>query len=271
MCSPDQTSRNCFLPAKAEAGPRHAGRKRKRQLTLALYDPAVAEQRAAAASLLSLSARAGALVPFLAQPPVAAAPRAEPPSLREHLDLRLDLTVHFIGEKVVTATDLDRQQNRFRLPTDDVLRSLRPILVAKELDAANIPRVGTLVGPRARTKPRPRLPPPTEQELQKEKKTVKRTKKTGKKHGGLPVDLWNVDAGVMMLQLTRWQSSRAIVIKGDGYQDYITRCGFKENDVVEIWAFKERDFHYFGAWFLYERPLCVVLAKKEQQPAPLLR
>jgi hypothetical protein len=191
-----------------------------------------------------------------------------PSWLRDRLKLRLDLTVHFIGEKAVTATDLDGQQNRFRLPTESVLYGLRPILFDGELDAANIPRVGTLEGPKAPKKPRP--PPPTEEELLQGRRIEKRTKKTGMKHGGLPVQLCNADAGIMELQLTRWNSSRAFVVKGEGYMKFITRCGFKENDVVEIWAFKQRAFRYFGAWFLRERPLCVVLAKKEQPPAPLL-
>ena len=152
---------NRFPPPKAESAPRerHASRKRKSPpLALAVYDPAAAEQRAAAASLLSLtSARALALVPFLPQPPVA--PRDEPPWLRDLLGVRLDLTVHFIGEKAVTVTDLDKQQNRFRLPTEDVLSSLRPILIAEELDAANIPRVGALQAPRL-----PPPPPKTDEE-----------------------------------------------------------------------------------------------------------
>uniref|UniRef100_A0ACD5VTI6 Uncharacterized protein n=1 Tax=Avena sativa TaxID=4498 RepID=A0ACD5VTI6_AVESA len=274
MSSPDQTIRNRFLPTKkTEAASRHAGRKRKRPLTLAVYDPAAAEELAAAASLLSFSDRAGALVPFLARPPVDAvplsfaAPRAEPPWLRQRLGLRLDLTVHFVGEKAVTVTDLDGQQNRFRLPTEPVLRVLRSILFDEELDAAKIPRAGMEVAPVA-----PKKPPPTKEELLQGKgNIVKRTnRKQGAKHGGLPVSLCNVDAGVMDLRLTRWESTHAVVVKGEGYLDFITRCGFKENDVVEIWAFKERQFHYFGQWFLRERPLCVVLAKKQHQPAPLL-
>ena len=64
--------------------------------------------------------------------------RAEPWWLRErllpHLELPADLPVHFIDEKTVTATDLDAAQSRFRLPTRGVLRNLRPILTAEELD-----------------------------------------------------------------------------------------------------------------------------------------
>jgi hypothetical protein len=214
----------------------------------------------------------------LARPPldavphsVATPPRAEPPWLRQWLGLRLDLTVHFIGDKALTVTDIEKQQNRFRLPTEAALRVLRSILFDEELDAAKISLVGMEVAPRPPKKPR-RRPPPTGQELLQGKgKTDKRTnKKQGTKHDGLPVNLCNVDAGVIQLQLTRWESTHAIVVKGGGYLDFITRCGFEENDVVEIWAFKERQFRYFGEFFLHERPLCVVLAKKQQQPAPLL-
>jgi hypothetical protein len=257
MCSVDAPKTNRAV------APRTAGR--KRPLALVVYNPAAAEKRA------RLSARPGALVPFLPRRPVAAAaPRAEPSWLRKRLDLRADLTVHFIAEKAVTRTDLDGQQNRFRIPTEGVLRHLRPILLGEELDAANIPRVGALEAPKApkKKKKKTRQPPTTEEELllQQGKKVEKRTKKKGVKHGGLPVHLWNVDAGCIELRLTRWKSSRAIVIKGGGYLNFITRCGFEKNDVVEVWAFKQREFRYFGVRFLQERPLCVVLAKKQQQP-----
>jgi hypothetical protein len=126
------------------AAPCNAGR--KRPLVLVAYDPAAADRRAKAARH---SACAGALVQFLARPGVLV-----PSWLRDRLKLRLDLTVHFTGEKAVTATDLDGQQNRFRLPTEGVLYGLRPILIDGELDAANIPRVGALEGPKAPKKQR---------------------------------------------------------------------------------------------------------------------
>ncbi|KAF7037488.1 hypothetical protein CFC21_047849 [Triticum aestivum] len=249
------------IPAEAGGAPRCAGRKRPHELTLAVYDPAAAEQRANAAGL-SLS---GALVPFLAPPVDAApikavplsavAPRAEPAWIRPHFDLRLDLAldlaVHFIDEKVLTATDLDPQQNRFRLPTAGVLRSLRPILSPEELDAASIPREGASAAPR-------------EEELQQGR--IKRKKRQGKKHGGLPVVVCNVHAGTKALQLTQWESSHVNIIKGEGYLDFINRCCFEEKDVVEIWAFKERHFHLFGVDMCRASPLYVVLAKKEQRP-----
>uniref|UniRef100_A0A8I6WZR2 Uncharacterized protein n=1 Tax=Hordeum vulgare subsp. vulgare TaxID=112509 RepID=A0A8I6WZR2_HORVV len=258
------------IPAMAGAAPRSAGCKRPHALTLAVYDPAAAEQRASASSL-SLS---GAFVPFLAPPvdtaPInavplsAVAPRAEPAWIRSHFGLRLDLTVTFIDEKVVTATDLDSQKNRFRLPTAGVLYSLRPLLSPEELDAASIPRDGAKVVPRLS-----RSPPIEEEEVQ-QGSIKKRKKKQGKKHGGLPVVVCNVHAGTKQLQLTRWESSHGNIIKGGGYLDFITRCCFKEKDIVEIWAFKERRFHLFGVDMCHASPLYVVLAKKEQrQPASI--
>ncbi|XBI28628.1 hypothetical protein VPH35_052810 [Triticum aestivum] len=235
-----------IIRAEEGAAPRYAGRKRPHELTQAVYDPAAAEQRANAADL-SLS---GALVP-------------RPPVDTPHFDLRLDLAVHFIDEKVVTATDLDPQQNRFRLPTAGVLRSLRPILSPEELEAASIPHEGASAAPRLPRRPPP--PPTKEEELQQGR--IKRKKRQGKKHGGLPVVVCNIHAGTKALQLTQWESNHGNIIKGEGYLDFINRCCFKENDVVEIWAFKERYFHLFGVDMCHASPLYVVLAKKEQRPA----
>jgi hypothetical protein len=70
------------------------------------------------------------------------ADRVEPWWLRRnllpYLELSEDLPVHFIDEKAVTVTDLDARQSRFRLPNHGVLRNLRPILTAKECQAANL-------------------------------------------------------------------------------------------------------------------------------------
>ncbi|KAI4999677.1 hypothetical protein ZWY2020_004266 [Hordeum vulgare] len=241
----------------AGTAPRYAGYKRPHVLPLAVYDPTTAEQRASAACL-SLSI---AFVPFFAPPidvaPInavplsAVAPRAESAWIRSHFGLCLDLTVTFIDEKVVTATDLDSQQNRFRLPNACVLRSLHPLLSPELLDTASIPRDSTKVAPRLIE----------EEELQQGRKRKK-------KHGGLPVVVCNVHAGTKQLQLTRWESSHGNIVKGEGYLDFITRCCFKEKDVVEIWAFKERRFHLFGVDLCHASPLYVVLAKKGQpQPA----
>ncbi|RLN25186.1 hypothetical protein C2845_PM07G18600 [Panicum miliaceum] len=47
--------------------------------------------------------------------------------------------------------------------------------------------------------------------------------------------------------MSRWSSSKGTIVKGRGYLDFIQRCSFKEDDVVEVWAFVERRFRLFGA------------------------
>ncbi|KAF7011702.1 hypothetical protein CFC21_025986, partial [Triticum aestivum] len=240
------------------AAPGYAGSKR----TLAVYDPAAAAQQRADAA--RLSADAGALVPLpvgVAGEPIKAVPLAatapEPPGIRApkgllaHLSLRLDLPVHFIDEKTVTATDVDPQQNRFRLPIDGVIRNLRPVLSHLDRQVANLVYVEA---------PRPRLPKLPKVPGEKTKK------RRGREHGGLPVLVIERYAGIRELQLTRWESSGVCVIKGEGYMDFINNCGFSVGDVVEIWAFKEKGLRLFGV-DIYEEgyqesPLCVLFIKK---------
>ncbi|KAF7004344.1 hypothetical protein CFC21_019581 [Triticum aestivum] len=264
MC-PGTGKSHIVLP---RAAPSYAGSKR----TLAVYDPAAAQQRADAARL---SADAGALVPSLvgvagepikAVPLAASAPkvRAEPPGIRApngllpYLRLRVDLPVHFIDEKTVTATDVDPQQNRFRLPIDGVMRNLRPVLSHLDHQAANLVHVEP---------PRPRLPKLPKVPGEKTKK------RRGREHGGLPVLVIERDAGIRELQLTRWESSGVCVIKGEGYMDFINNCGFSVGDVVEIWAFKQKAMRLFGV-DIYEEgyqesPLYVLFIKKGHMlPAP---
>ncbi|VAH53188.1 unnamed protein product [Triticum turgidum subsp. durum] len=257
MCPGTGTS-HILLP---RAAPGYAGSKR----TLAVYDPAAAQQRAGA---VRLSADAGALVaspvgvagePIKAVPLAAAAPkeRAEPPGIRApkgllaHLSLRLDLPVHFIDEKTVTATDVDPQQNRFRLPIDGVMHNLRPVLSHLDRQAANLVHVEA---------PRPRLPKLPKVPGEKTKK------RRGREQGGLPVLVIERYAGIRELQLTRWESSGVCVM------DFINNCGFSVGDVVEIWAFKEKGLRLFGVDIYEERyqesPLCVLFIKKDQMLPP---
>jgi hypothetical protein len=126
--------------------------------------------------------------------------------LLPYLELSEDLPVHFIDEKAVTVTDLDARQNRFRLPNHGVLRNLRPILTAKECQAANLQ--------------------PSAAEGQR------------KRGGGLPVQVVDTRAGIMELEMSRLESSRGTSLKGEGYMDFITECSFTVGDVVQIWAFK---------------------------------
>jgi hypothetical protein len=221
-------------------------------------------------------------LPPLLRLPVPAAGREEPPCLRRHflvaLGLRADLPVHFIDDKYVTSTDLDPHQNRFRIPSNGVERRLRPLLKPQELDAASLLHDPCPV-PRAK---RPRLelqpgPPPEPQnngaaEGQGEQlppppgKKMKKPKKKGKVHGGLRVKLVNLDAGAKELQMSRWESSRGTIVKGEGYLDFIRRCGFRERDAVEIWAFVQRRFHLFGADMCDDSLLHLLVVKKQEVP-----
>jgi hypothetical protein len=237
--------------------PLHAGS--KRPLALGLHDPdAAAEKRA--------NTGTGATAPFVpssvtnAVPLSAVAPklapevRAEPPWLRtellRYLRLRMDLPVHFIAEKAVTATDLVSDQNRFRIPNEGVMRNLRPMLTPLERKAANLLEE---VAPRP-----PRLPKPLTCPGEK----AVRRKRKGKKHGGLPVLVVGLHAGVRELQLSRWESSGVTIIKGEGYVNFISNSGFVAGDTVEIWVFKETHFRLFGVDVCHESPLFVLIIKK---------
>lgn len=96
----------------------------------------VAEQQTKQTTLAEPPAEAGARV--LSKAPhrhvlpleaVLPAGRVEPPCLRKHyllqLKLRADLPVYFVGERIVTKSDLDGQQNRFCLRASLCASSVR--------------------------------------------------------------------------------------------------------------------------------------------------
>ncbi|CAM0880307.1 unnamed protein product [Alopecurus aequalis] len=177
--------------------------------------------------------------------------RAEPPWLRtgllRYLGYRIDLPVRFIDEKVVTATDLVPHQNRFRLPREGVIRNLWPFLSPLQRNAANMLHEEA---------PRP----PKVPKLPKQPAGARST-------GGFPCS-WSCPTGghvgIRELQLARWDSSGGTVIKGEGYLNFINSCGFKVDDVVEIWAFKETYFRLFGEDVCHDSPLYLLLTKKDQ-------
>ncbi|KAL6620180.1 hypothetical protein ACP70R_035319 [Stipagrostis hirtigluma subsp. patula] len=258
----------------------------KRTLAMVVYDPAAAAEQQRAAkqerpATATIYADAGAVVPYgtdvepIDAVPLSAVPprlprepappaREEPPCLRNHilpaLRLRADLPLHYIGKKTVTGTDLevlDGHQNRFRIPTDGVLRNLRPILTIDELAHANL-----LKDPA----PRPRRHHEPEPEPENGAAAEKRKKKQGRAHGGLPVKLVDLDAGASWeLRLSRWDSSHGTVVKGEGYLDFIRRCKFKANDVVDIWALKQHAFRHFGVTMCDASPLHLLIVKRDDQ------
>ena len=239
----------------------------KRCLAMVLYDDsaAAAQQRDAKRPA---AADAGAVVePIDAVPLNAVAPRRlrrpqpapvhrdAPPCLRAHILPALGLRdaaaeVRFIHEKRVTSTDLEPHQNRFRIPTDGALRRLRPLLTVEELDAANL-----LYDPAAAA---------AQHQEPEPEPGKKRRKRQGMVHGGLPVRLVDLAAGASgELLLSRWSSSHGTIVKGSGYMDYVRRCSFKENDVVEIWAFKQREFRLLGKTIFHGSALHVLVVKRD--------
>ncbi|KAL6619313.1 hypothetical protein ACP70R_034452 [Stipagrostis hirtigluma subsp. patula] len=252
-------------PAAAAAGRRAA--KRARLATAMVQYAALPTDVAEPIDAVPLAAIAPPQLPLAPAPPPA---RQEPPCLRNRilpaLRLRADLPVHFIGEKLVTRTDLDGQQNRFRIPTDGVMRHLRPILTHDELADANLLKLEDPAPmPTLQPEPEPENGAAADNDGEQEGEKKKK-KKQGRAHGGLAVKLVDVVAGASHeLQLSRWDSSDGTIVKGKGFLHYIRRCSFKENDVVEIWAFKQRAFRHFGVTMCDESPLHVFIIKRYHQ------
>ncbi|KAF8719895.1 hypothetical protein HU200_024658 [Digitaria exilis] len=269
----------------------------KRTLAMVPYDPTVAPSQPVKRARPSSPADAGAMVPYDAGklpadatepidavPLKAVAPRRkrprlplvrplpnpeEPAFLREHILPRLglwkQLQVHFIHTKRVTDTDLEAHQNRFRIPTEGAVQRLRPIMTTEELDAANLLHDPAAVASlESETEEEEEEGEQLAAEQGQRKRKRKRKKRKGKVHGGLPVRLVDLAAGVSdSLLLTRWTSSHGTIVKGGGYMNYVRRCSFKEHDVVDIWAFKQREFRLMGTPVFHESPLYILILKRD--------
>lgn len=250
------------------------------------------KKRAAAGALVPYVAAASASAPIDAVPLAAVAPASssslaagevpnEPSWIRKivfyRLGLPYDLPLVFIEEKTVTRTDLDSHQNRFRLACGGVGRSLIPMLTRREAIAASFLRKEEDEAQAAGlTPPQPEsdtaVAVAEQQQQQEEEETAgpggrKKKKKKGRSHGGLPVTLVHLRGGMKRLLLTRWDSSGAAIIKGEGYLDFIARCGIKEKDVVHVWAFKQQGFRLFGATYP-PGPLYILIAGTARLAAP---
>ncbi|RCV26710.1 hypothetical protein SETIT_5G268200v2 [Setaria italica] len=249
-----------------------AGCKRARAMVIDDPVPAV-EERTKRTLPAGPPAEAGAMVlykaPHIHALPLKAVPlaagREEPPCLRKHylleLKLRADLPVHFVGERILKNSDLNGQQNRFRLPGDGDVCVLHKILSPEDLQSANLLHEIATTPKTLRRQSEPDNGAAEEQGEQGKSK-----KMTGREHGGLRMKLVDLIAGDKELLLLRWDSKKSVIIKGEGYLDFIKRCSLKENDVVEVWAFKQHLFYNFGKIMCYESPLHVLIVKKDQQP-----
>jgi hypothetical protein len=246
----------------------------KRARAMATDDPPLAAEQQAKRTLpAALLPEAGAMVLYKApqihvsplKAAALAAGREEPPCLRKHylleLKLRADLPVHFVGEKILKNSDLNGQQNRFRLPGDGDVCVLHKILSPEDLHSANLlHEIAT----------RPKIPrwqsEPDNGTAEEHGEQGKSKKMAGRAHGGLRVKLVDLIAGDKELLLSRWDSKKSVIVKGEGYLDFIKRCSLKENDVVEVWAFKQHLFYNFGKIMCRESALHVLIVKKDQQP-----
>uniref|UniRef100_A0A0D9V426 Uncharacterized protein n=1 Tax=Leersia perrieri TaxID=77586 RepID=A0A0D9V426_9ORYZ len=293
------------MPAPAPAAGYSAGM--KRPLAAALHNHRIAaaaaaaerrwQRREAIRAKRGGAPAAGALVPYVAPPPpidaqpmhavphAAVAPKkpkkaaaeARPPVepewirdlLFEELRLTRDQPLVFIGERKLTWSDLKDHQNRFRLPTLGVQQRLLPMLTLDEAKAAHLLKNNEEGLPMPMKRRRP----------EKEINVVEgitdapdQPRKKGKEHGGLPVTVMhgNDVEGKRELQLVVWESTNGAVIKGNGYMDFIKRTQLKEHDVVQIWAFKRREFRFFGV-NVEESPLYLLIVRAPvDPPVPLI-
>lgn len=190
-----------------------------------------------------LDAVAGAPPPPQAALACAAA-REEPPCLRDHLlpmlNLPPDLPAHFIGEKVMRCSDVQQRLSFLGGDGSRVLRHLLDVLTRdEEPSSSDHIIIETGEGKRMRME--------TMEALLAQ-------------FGGLPVKLVNHRAGgAVESQLLRLQTSGATVIIGRGYLNFVQLCGFKERDVVEIWAFRGT------STTSDDSSLHVLIAKKDEQ------
>jgi hypothetical protein len=195
------------------------------------------------------------------------------------LGLCADLPVNFIDAKCLTAIDLDPHQNRLRIPRDGAIHRLRLLLTPAELHDANL-----FFLPDPAPKPewrsgKQKQQPVAEAEPQNDgasasssaaaetkTKKIKKPKAKGKVHGGLRVQLVNLDAGAKDLLLSRWESSHGTIVKGEGYLDFIRdQCGFKAKDDIVVWAFVQRRFRIFGKDIFGDSLLHVLIVKKDDK------
>ncbi|RZR77942.1 hypothetical protein BHM03_00003152 [Ensete ventricosum] len=130
--------------------------------------------------------------------------------------------IHFIAEKTIEKSDLVRQQNRIYLPRDFVRANLDPMLSELERESANLVGDG---------RKRSRMTERAEADKRK-------TKVSGREHGGLPVVVFTKCRFRCYLKLTRWDGSAGTVIKGDELKYFALWSFLKEGDEIEMWAFR---------------------------------
>ncbi|PKU66126.1 hypothetical protein MA16_Dca022670 [Dendrobium catenatum] len=130
-----------------------------------------------------------------------------------------------VMEKEIYASDVSDQQNRFLIRKQIAEDRIRPAMTGDEIAAANLKSSGDFT-----TSKRRRLSG-GEGEIGE--------RKEGREHGGLPVMVYTRYGWGCLLYLTRWDASKASVLKGGNYREFHRRSFLAAGDVVEMWAFRD--------------------------------
>ncbi|KAI0504298.1 hypothetical protein KFK09_015250 [Dendrobium nobile] len=118
-----------------------------------------------------------------------------------------------VMEKKLCASDVSDQHNRFMISKQIVEEKIKPMMTIEEIEKANLN-----IGERFRGGERIR----------------------GRVHDGLEVIVYDNSGQGYSLYLTRWDSSEASVLKGEKYKEFRHGSFFVTDDLVEMWAFKDR-------------------------------
>ncbi|KAI0504290.1 hypothetical protein KFK09_015242 [Dendrobium nobile] len=130
-----------------------------------------------------------------------------------------------VMEKEIYASDVSDQQNRFLIRKQIAEDRIRPAMTRDEIAAANLMSSDDFT-----TSKRRRLSGGAGEIGER---------KEGREHGGLPVMVYTRYGWGCLLHLTRWDASKASVLKGGNYREFHRRSFLAAGDVVEMWAFRD--------------------------------
>ncbi|KAH0458890.1 hypothetical protein IEQ34_011704 [Dendrobium chrysotoxum] len=130
-----------------------------------------------------------------------------------------------VMEKHIFASDVSDQQNRFLIRKQIAEDRIRPAMTGDEIAAANLMSSDDFT-----TSKRRRLSG-GEGEIGE--------RKEGREHGGLQVMVYNRYGWGCLLYLTRWDASKASVLKGGNYREFHRRSCLAAGDLVEMWALRD--------------------------------
>ncbi|KAI0504286.1 hypothetical protein KFK09_015238 [Dendrobium nobile] len=130
-----------------------------------------------------------------------------------------------VMEMEIYASDVSDQQNRFLIRKQIAEDRIRPAMTGDEIAAANLMSGGDFT-----TSKRRRLSGGAGEIGER---------KEGSEHGGLPVMVYTRYGWGCLLHLTRWDASKASVLKGGNYREFHRRSFLAAGDMVEMWTFRD--------------------------------